>query len=55
MGPHVDNYSVFLVQSVGYKTWSTEGHFLSEAEERARELPGAPVRLLQGFEPAHTW
>ena len=51
----MDNYDVFLIQSMGTKEWSIENCPLSPREELARELVGAEVRVLQGFAPTHTW
>lgn len=44
VGPHVDSYDVFLVQGAGRRRWRL-------ARKRPfRMLPGAPLKLIDGFE-----
>ena len=45
VGPHWDSYDVFLVQAVGRRIWSL-------CRPRAfRAIEGAPLRIIDGFEP----
>lgn len=55
IGAHVDNYDVFLIQGRGEREWSIENAFLSASDELAREVKGAPTRLLTGFEADQSW
>jgi 50S ribosomal protein L16 3-hydroxylase len=62
VGAHVDNYDVFLVQGGGRREWSIENTFLSQREERAREVrsriregDAAGTRVLHGFATDQSW
>ncbi|MDR0715838.1 MAG: cupin domain-containing protein [Azoarcus sp.] len=49
VGPHFDNYDVFLLQGIGKRRWQIadqDDHTLVE---------GAPLRLLRDFRPVHDW
>ena len=46
VGPHVDNYDVFLLQASGRRLWKTAYTPISSADERISE--GADVRVLDG-------
>ncbi len=49
VGPHVDSYDVFLLQTLGMRRWRVG---------RVRDpvfQPGVPLKILQGFEPEHEW
>jgi 50S ribosomal protein L16 3-hydroxylase len=49
VGPHVDNYDVFLIQVEGRRRWRIS---------RQRELalvPDAPLKLLANFRPTEDW
>ena len=49
VGPHFDNYDVFLVQGAGQRRWRV-------SRQRDLELiPGAPLRILRRFRPVHEW
>ena len=45
VGPHVDDYDVFLLQAQGRRRWRLG------AVPRPRLRPGQPLKLLQDFEP----
>lgn len=47
IGPHVDNYDVFLIQTSGQRQWSVGTEKLSTADEYAALVPDIPVRILQ--------
>ncbi|GAX14186.1 hypothetical protein FisN_20Hh192 [Fistulifera solaris] len=47
IGPHVDNYDVFLIQTAGQREWKVGLDKLSTAEEYAALVPDIPVRILQ--------
>lgn len=49
VGPHFDNYDVFLLQGTGRRRW-----LISDQQDRAL-VEGAPLRILQNFEPTHDW
>jgi len=49
VGPHFDNYDVFLLQGIGKRRWQI-------ADQQDRSLvEGAPLRLLRDFRPVHDW
>lgn len=48
IGPHVDNYDVFLIQATGQRQWLIDSSSkLSVAAERAMLVPEIPVSILQ--------
>lgn len=47
IGPHVDNYDVFLIQTSGQRQWKVGTETISTAEEYAALVPDIPVRILQ--------
>ncbi|MDR3212683.1 MAG: cupin domain-containing protein [Azoarcus sp.] len=49
VGPHFDNYDVFLLQGIGKRRWQI-------ADQKDHSLvEGAPLRLLRDFRPVHDW
>lgn len=49
VGPHFDNYDVFLIQGSGKRRWQI-------ANQDTRSLVAdAPLKILQHFEPVHDW
>lgn len=51
VGPHVDQYDVFLMQGLGERRWQIDVD--PAAPKTFRE--GAQLRLLQEFRPSHDW
>jgi len=51
IGPHVDNYDVFLVQTSGARTWSIGTRTLPVQQEFDALLPDLPVRILNFTSP----
>jgi 50S ribosomal protein L16 3-hydroxylase len=49
VGPHFDNYDVFLLQGIGKRRWQ-----IADQEDRSL-VEDAPLRILKNFEPAHDW
>lgn len=49
VGPHFDNYDVFLLQGMGQRRW-----LISDQDDRTL-VEGAPLRILQDFHPTHDW
>lgn len=49
VGPHLDAYDVFLVQTQGRRRWR-----IGRAVDRSF-VPGLPLRILQRFEPEQEW
>ncbi|MBP7446780.1 MAG: cupin domain-containing protein, partial [Zoogloea sp.] len=47
VGPHFDNYDVFLLQGIGRRRWQ-----ISNQEDR-RLIEDAPLKILQDFRPVH--
>jgi len=51
VGPHFDNYDVFLVQTRGQRKWEIGGTY----DETSPLLPNMPVSILSDFEIFETW
>jgi 50S ribosomal protein L16 3-hydroxylase len=51
VGPHVDNYDVFLVQGLGQRRWRISDDPCAPKEFRAN----ADLKLLREFVPTHDW
>jgi 50S ribosomal protein L16 3-hydroxylase len=49
VGPHVDSYDVFLVQTYGRRRWRIS------RQRDLRLVPGLPLRILADFRPTHEW
>jgi 50S ribosomal protein L16 3-hydroxylase len=50
IGPHVDNYDVFLIQTSGQRCWEVGKEHLTVAEERELLIDGIDVRILSEWE-----
>lgn len=48
------NCSIICSDS-GTRRWSIENSFLSESDEKRREVKGSDTRLLRDFSPAMSW
>ncbi|MCX6131735.1 MAG: cupin domain-containing protein, partial [Proteobacteria bacterium] len=51
VGPHTDNYDVFLIQGQGRRRWQISGHALAAPEFR----PGLDLKILKHFEAEEEW
>jgi len=51
VGPHIDDYDVFLVQARGKRRWMIHTREVSEEDY----IPGLDLRLLPEFEAEHDW
>jgi len=51
VGPHFDNYDVFLVQVSGCRQWEVGGMF----DEQSPRRPDTPVMILTDWEPEERW
>jgi 50S ribosomal protein L16 3-hydroxylase len=51
VGPHYDNYDVFLVQVSGRRQWEVGGVYGASSPRR----PDTPVKILTEWEPEHRW
>ena len=49
VGPHFDNYDVFLLQGTGKRRWQ-----ISDQADRSL-VEGAPLRILKNFQPTEDW
>ena len=49
VGPHVDDYDVFLIQLSGQREWKISEHFSDEA------LEDVDLRILKNFTAEHEW
>ena len=52
VGPHIDNYDVFLLQGLGQRRWQVGKEPIQEEEDL---LPDCPVRVLREFTPGFDW
>jgi 50S ribosomal protein L16 3-hydroxylase len=50
IGPHVDNYDVFLIQTQGTRQWHVKSHPLSAQTEHDMTIPDMNVRILSGWD-----
>ncbi|CAB1099265.1 unnamed protein product [Ectocarpus sp. CCAP 1310/34] len=55
VGPHVDNYDVFLLQGAGKRLWSIEDSFTSGEEEEERLVKDIDLRVLTEFKKSEGW
>ncbi len=51
VGPHADDYDVFLIQGAGRRRWQLHHRPTSDADL----IPGLDLRILARFEPEETW
>ena len=51
VGPHYDNYDVFLVQVSGRRQWEVGGIY----DESSPRRPDTPVKILSDWEPENRW
>ena len=51
VGPHYDNYDVFLVQVSGRRQWEVGGIY----DESSPRRPDTPVKILTQWEPEESW
>jgi 50S ribosomal protein L16 3-hydroxylase len=51
VGPHFDQYDVFLIQGLGRRRWQVGGL----CDEQTERLPNDDLRLLANFEPVEEW
>lgn len=51
VGPHYDQYDVFLLQSSGTKTWQVG----DRCDENSALLKNCPLSILERFNPQQTW
>ena len=49
VGPHFDSYDVFLLQGRGHRRWQIS------AQDDLTLIDGAPLRILQHFQPEQEW
>ncbi|MEH6649332.1 MAG: cupin domain-containing protein [Motiliproteus sp.] len=52
VGPHYDNYDVFIIQAQGRRRWEVGGQYL---EHQTEFLSGQPVRILKHWQPEQSW
>ena len=50
IGPHVDNYDVFLIQMEGVREWQIGKYICSLEQEREESVPGIDVRILSQWD-----
>jgi 50S ribosomal protein L16 3-hydroxylase len=51
VGPHIDDYDVFLIQVRGKRRWLVD----SRPGDEENHIPGLDLRILREFDPEHDW
>lgn len=51
VGPHTDEYDVFLIQAAGTRRWSIQ----TEAESSPELIPDLDLAIMQNFDPDQAW
>lgn len=51
VGPHYDNYDVFLIQTQGKRRWEIGGHFDQNSPRRS----DTPVMIIPDWQPEQVW
>lgn len=51
VGPHYDNYDVFLIQTQGERRWEVGGHF----DQHSPRRDDTPVMIIPDWKPEQTW
>lgn len=51
VGPHYDNYDVFLIQTQGKRRWEVGGFF----DQNSPRRPDTPVMIMTEWEPEYNW
>ncbi|WP_290702903.1 cupin domain-containing protein [Amphritea sp.] len=51
VGPHYDNYDVFLIQTQGKRRWEVGGFF----DQNSPRRPNTPVMIMTEWEPEFNW
>ncbi|MGB0468807.1 MAG: JmjC domain-containing protein [Pontibacterium sp.] len=51
VGPHYDNYDVFLIQTQGKRRWEVGGFF----DQNSPRRPDTPVMIIPDWQPEKTW
>ena len=55
VGPHFDQYDVFLVQGLGRRRWQVGAHGPGACDADSELLPHDDLRLLAQFDPVEEW
>ncbi|BBB26301.1 ribosomal protein uL16 3-hydroxylase [Amphritea japonica] len=51
VGPHYDNYDVFLIQTQGQRRWEVGGFY----DQNSPRRPNTPVMIMTEWEPEYNW
>ncbi|RTE67698.1 cupin domain-containing protein [Amphritea opalescens] len=51
VGPHYDNYDVFLIQTQGQRRWEVGGFF----DQNSPRRPNTPVMIMTDWDPEFNW
>ncbi|MDO6565222.1 cupin domain-containing protein [Amphritea sp. 1_MG-2023] len=51
VGPHYDNYDVFLIQTQGQRRWEVGGFF----DQNSPRRPNTPVMIMTDWQPEYNW
>ncbi len=54
VGPHIDDYDVFLIQAEGEREWALEGHFRDLPQAQHELIPDIDLRLIKDYKTAET-
>jgi len=55
VGPHMDDYDVFLIQAQGERVWQLEGAFRGLPMAGEELIPGTDLRLIKEFKTRETY
>ena len=50
VGPHIDDYDVFLIQAEGQRNWMLEGHFRDLPQPSQDLIPDTDLRLIKDYQ-----
>lgn len=51
VGPHIDDYDVFLIQAQGQRNWALEGHFRHLPQMSDELIADIDLRLIKDYQP----
>ncbi len=55
VGPHVDDYDVFLIQARGQRSWELEGEFRALPTPEEELISGTDLRLIKNFKTRESY
>jgi len=55
VGPHIDDYDVFLIQAQGQRNWALEGHFRDLPQPQEDLIAGTDLRLIKDYQAVQNY